>query len=220
MLHLIRFQVCFAGLLALSTYVTAGSAKSPHNKSTFEKAVVAVQMVFAGRYSKEEIGEIAAGDLNNDGIEDLAAILGSLDAPQLAVLYGSSSGRYRLGAISKNFCSARYHFVLTANARSIFAKTVHDLGPSSHTYQFASRGNKLVLIGLEESNLENEQADGYGKSVNFLTSQVDYWRMTGLKRKELKRKISKSPLIPLNEFDCENFVEPRGWIDNDFRFNP
>jgi len=204
----------------LFTYVSAASADSSHNDSTYEKAVVAIDMVFARSHSREEIAEVVAGDLDNDGVEDLAVIIGSLDAPQLAVLYGSSSGRYRLGAMSKKFCSARYHFVLTVKARSIFATTVHDLGPSSHTYQFASRSNGLVLIGLEESNLENEQADGYGKSVNYLTHQVNYWRMAGHKRKELKRKITKSPLIPLNEFDCESFVEPRGWIDNDFRFNP
>jgi hypothetical protein len=209
---------CLAALMTLSASVVGADAVNQQNYSPYQKGEVAVEKFFAGRYSKENIVEIAAGDLNKDGTEDLAIILGSLNFPQIAVLYGSPSGEYKIGDLSRNFCTARYHFNVEVKGQSLFVTTVHSLGPSTHTYQFKSRKDRLVLIGLEESNLENDQNDGYGKSVNYLTNQVIYWRMNVHKRKEIKKKIPRSPLNPLNDFDCERFEEPRGWIDDDFQF--
>jgi len=215
----LNFRAVFAIFLVLHFCDVLAEEPTQQKDSPYQRARAALGKVLGGEYSKY-IQEVTAGDLNNDGVEDLSIlILKTIDAPQIAILFGSSDG-YKLGAISKRFCWAKYHYNLEVRAQSLFLMTVHTLKPSDHTYQFAMRNNELVLIGLEETNFENDQTDGYGKSVNYLTHQVIYWRHTGHKRREVKKPIAKSPLIPLSGFDCESFEEPGGWIKDDFSFEP
>jgi hypothetical protein len=188
----IGFPFSLVTLVGLFTNAVAANADSLQNDNPYNKAYAAVDKLFAGRYFKGEILEVVAGDLNGDGIEDLAMILGSLNYPQLAVLWGNVSGDYDLGAQSLSFCGARYQFALEIKKNSLFATTVHTANPSDHTYQFAFRQNRLILIGLEESNLGNEQDNGFGKSVNYLTHQVIYWRFNKHRRIEISRNIPNS----------------------------
>lgn len=210
---------CFC-LFVLPLVAMAAAEEAPQKVGPYQKAEAALSRIFSERYSAKDIREVAAGDLNDDGKEDLSVLLQGQDGPQLAVLFAISPDGFKLGAITKSFCEARYHYNLEVRGQSLFVTTVHSLAPDSHTYQFDMRGNQLVLIGLEETNLENEQADGYGKSVNYLTHKVIYWRHTGHKRREVKRILPKSPLASLDGFDCYAFEEPHGWIRENFEFEP
>jgi hypothetical protein len=158
------------------------------------------------------------GDLNGDGIKDLAMILthNPEDEPleiRLVVLVGVSTGGYLPLSISSKYCVAQKFYNLKAEGPSLFVYEVHKAdgdGEVTNTLQF--RFNKkladLELIG-RENIYESFQNKSYGRtSVNYPAgTTIVYERIHGRIKATERSRFVAPPLARLNGFDCDKYFD-------------
>ncbi len=124
----------------------------------------------------------AEGDLNGDGIADVALLLtGSKggDAPReerLVVLAGLADGAYKLLSVSGEFCHPSKFYNLDLRERSLFVEAVQAADASRHgsstlQFRYSARLGDLDLIGEEMRSVEYGNGDEERTSSNFLTGQ-------------------------------------------------
>ncbi|MFZ6771853.1 hypothetical protein ACO0LB_03965 [Undibacterium sp. SXout7W] len=140
----------------------------------------------------------AEGDLNGDGIPDVAMLLTGNRAEndpreeRLVVLTGNPDGSYKVLSISAEFCHPSKFYNLEIVKNSLFAQMVEYADSSrisSYTLQFRynAKINDLELIG-EEMNSESYETDSIERtSTNYLTGTVIHTTKTGTKGKTKTR---------------------------------
>ncbi len=151
----------------------------------------------------------AKGDLNNDRVSDVAAVLtrAGTNGPReevLVFLVGQSDGRYVVRSVSGPFCQVRHHYNIEIKKDSLFVTGYPSLNGSSFKMQFRydPERNDLLMIGEERSE-ENEQKQSLQKvSINYLTKTTVSVCRIGGKQKESKIKIDNLSAIPLQGFNC------------------
>ena len=159
---------------------------------------------------------VATGDLNEDGVSDVAAIVsckstenGEPQDGELIVLYGQQGGTYKIAYRSEVWDwqgSRRTEFFLKIRKNILLLTLGCAYGCSpesgeSFSYKFKLHHNEFVLAGEDYSSsvftgkdLEFEETVGH--SVNYLTQKVIYWKKTtsrGHSEKKLAFKL-KAPL--------------------------
>lgn len=129
--------------------------------------------------------EFAEGDLDGDGIVDVAYIVHSDAANDvvLGVLRGQKTGRFIAWEVSKPFTNADHGFDLSIEKQSIF---IHGFNGSAFrgyeihwTSQFKFRNGEFVVIGSEASDFAFVPSkdgsfisqDGFSESINFLPTR-------------------------------------------------
>ncbi len=221
------FQMVFSiPMLLLSCgAVVAEPLEKATYTDQFLKDVAAISTTMGKQYPPENIAKLTKSDLNGDGYEDLVFFLYEESppnlrvTPNLAVLYGKAYGEYKLGAISKALCDARIGVNFGIEGQSLLIQALHSMAPSDSIYRFIFRKNELLLSGFDQESYSPDGQDtASGMSVNYLTRQVVYWRYDTNQSKEIKKTLPKAPLIPLNGFDCAEFIPPTGWINESFEF--
>lgn len=165
-----------------------------------QKALSAIPSEF--RYF-EFIWANTEGDLNDDGIPDIAMVLTghkTENAPleeRLFVLTGNSDGSYNILSISAEFCHPSKFYNLNIEKNSLFAEMVEYADAtrvSSYTLQFRynAKLNDLELIG-EETNAESyEEVSMERTSTNFLTGKLIHTTKIGSTTKTRADRIDKS----------------------------
>lgn len=156
----------------------------------------------------------AHGDINQDGIGDLVAIIhnveGDAETESIIVLRGLSGGRYSLMSESASWEPHwRRNEFMTIKDNSIY------VGRSSGTYteydgtvyQFKLHSDQLSLVGLEyESGVIGGKATNR-ISANFLTNKVIEWREASYKPKVTHRILRGKYMIRLEQFALDEAVD-------------
>lgn len=156
----------------------------------------------------------AEGDLNGDGIPDVAMVLtgrrteNDPSEERLFVLTGNPDGSYKVFSISAEFCHPSKFYNLEIAKNSVFAQMVEYADASrvsSYTLQFRynAKLNDLELIG-EETNAESyEEVSMERTSTNYLTGKVIHTTTIGNKTKTTTERIDKSAKpTRLNGYSC------------------
>lgn len=128
--------------------------------------------------------EFAEGDLDGDGIVDIAYIVhvGHANDVVLGVLRGKKTGQLVAWEVSKPFANAHHGIEISIDKQSIFIHGFNGGAPSKYEShwqdQFQIRNGQFVLIGNETSNsaLSNEGAnksqESTATSTNYLTRKI------------------------------------------------
>jgi hypothetical protein len=156
------------------------------------------------------------GDVNGDGIEDVAIILSySSDGPggirtRLVVLAGRADGGCAVLSESARYCDAQKFFNLRIEKGSLYAEAVQKadsmyFGSDTLQFRFNKRHGDLEVIGqaLRWDSYDDESSGSWSR--NFLTGVVV--ESEGVRGRTIKSKRSKEqrrPLMRLNGFDCNN----------------
>ena len=194
----------FASLVLLTQAVTAFA-----QADTFTSSEAAIANLFPNKnpwvWTSEE------GDLNGDGIIDLAMIItldrenGPLEK-RLLVLAGAAAGKYTLLSVSGEYCDAQKFYNLGAKGDSLFVTEVHHVGEDGSTtntlqFRFNKTHGDFELIG-KENIWEGKE---YGRSsVNYLAGlSIEYKRVRGHIKATKRSRFAAPQLARLNGFTCD-----------------
>lgn len=162
----------------------------------------------------------AIGDLNGDGIPDVALVVScrSPDDQELIVLQGQLDGAYEIAHRSEVWpWSGRSEMELEVrnNLLILSEHCAYNCNPESwkSSYKFKMHQDNLVLAGEDHSetalsgkNLEFEQTTGI--STNYLTGKVIYWGKSSRRGYSEKKSAYKpKALLTLAGFNfvrCQN----------------
>jgi len=170
----------------------------------------------------------AKGDLDGDGIADLAAVVVNLSGEgpreeRLLVLAGTPGGGYTPLSVSGQFCEANKGYNLEITATSLLVQGVwraESSGMDSFTMQFRynPKLRDFELIGREDLAENYDARSSYRASVNYLAKVAIYTRIAGKKRKDLKAPLKQPAVLRLRGFNCgdESPMDPLVYINEDF----
>jgi hypothetical protein len=151
------------------------------------------------------------GDMNGDGILDIALIMTApnADGPRherLVVLAGTAGGGYSVISASGDFCQIRHWYNLSFKDSSLYV-TGYVRIHSSFTFQFryTAAMRDLELVSMETLSEDPEASSYDRKSVNYRSGVVAGLRKVGTRYKEASTSFATTDLARLNGFDCLNF---------------
>ncbi len=157
----------------------------------------------------------AEGDLNGDGIPDMAIVLtgwiGGQDprGERLVVLIGNRDKSYTVLSMSDEFCNAREFYNLSIEKRSLvveaFWRVSDRISSSTLHFRYNHQLMDLELIGAENLSEENVKVSSYKISTNYLNGKVIHTRRDGKKYKEAQAWIDRKPLSRLQGVACESY---------------
>lgn len=156
------------------------------------------------------------GDVNGDGIEDVALILSySSDGPggirtRLVVLAGRAEGGFAVLSESARYCDAQKFFNLLIEKGSLYAEAVQKadstyFGSDTLQYRFNKRLGDLEVMGqeLRWDSYDDESSGSWSK--NLLTGAVvESEVVRGRTIKSKRSKEQRRPLMRLDGLDCNN----------------
>lgn len=168
------------------------------------------------------------GDLDGDGIADLAAVVVNLSGEgpreeRLLVLAGTPGGGYTPLSVSGQFCRVEKFYNLDIARASLWVQGVSSAEPSgmnSFTMQFRynPKLRDFELIGKDDLAENYDTASSYRVSVNYLAKVAVHTRIAGKKRKDLKAPLQQPAVLRLRGFHCgdEGPMGPAIYINEDF----
>ena len=218
-------------LVLLAIFISASSFAAPVEQDLIKSASDAFQNAFPKDGQKDyNEGADSLGDINNDGVTDFVTLLYTPDKDpnergdtQIAVFLGKKEGGFSLYKLSgSTFPHERYDQRVTIGKGSIFFYRRGGIPCCGEdVFQFKLRAKNIVLIGSEISeSVDVDQNNGFGKSINFITGDVMYWRQTMKRRKEVEAKFKPPELIKIEDFGYVviPFGRLEGYIDENFNF--
>lgn len=158
----------------------------------------------------------AEGDLNGDGIPDLALLLTKHKGEdqreeRLLVLTGRADGSYQVLSTSGEFCHPSKFYNLEIKNHSLFVQAVYYADAarfSGFTLQFRynAKIKDLEHIGEQQDDEDYSSNASHRVSLNYLTNATIDSRRAGKKYKEARGRIVDAPrVLPLNGFVCEGY---------------
>jgi hypothetical protein len=198
------YQVCATLILAILAVTATAQSKEFANQND---AIAAIPSGDGWVWTQD------AGDLNGDGLKDVAMILthNGLERISLVVLAGLPGERYSVLSVSRKYCTAQKFFNLTIDKGSLFAQAVNaadssHIGSTTLQFRFNPKINDLELIGQEDVSESYEDGEYYRHSINHVNGAWKiYQRESGGRSKPIKSGVFKVlPLHRLNGFDCDS----------------
>jgi len=199
-------------LSALVIFSIWSSYASAEYTETYRRALAATSSDFS---HLNFIWANAEGDVNGDGIPDVAMLLtgnrteNDPREERLVVLTGKPDGGYKVLSISAEFCHPSKFYNLEIAKNSLFAQMVEYADSSrisSYTLQFRynAKINDLELIGEETNSESYEEGSIERTSTNHLTGAVIHTTKVGEngETKTRTEQIGKSALPKLNGYSC------------------
>lgn len=166
-----------------------------------------VKVIVKKNYPTVERTEFARGDLDGDGVDDVAAMIYfSKDGNNLlkiAVYKGGKDGKYSMISQSQPFESNDRR---TDNIGIKKGSLFFSVGGSSYTdywgesYQFRWQSNKFIMIGNDSSRGIIGGECNERTSVNYLTNKVVVFSCAGKKQTINNHDLKQSKRIFLDEF--------------------
>ncbi|NOU00387.1 MAG: hypothetical protein HOO95_02265 [Gallionella sp.] len=147
-----------------------------------------------------------SGDLDNDGVDDFAAIFSEKTSDgriyYIVVLKGKPSGTYEFVTKSLNVEYEKMAVEIKNKSLYVirFSNTLaQDL---SETYQFKYRDNGYFLIGYEENSYTQDDAKKFRDSINYLTGAEIETEIVGGKTEVIKSRLKEEDrkLLSLEDF--------------------
>ena len=205
-----------AGLLV--ALVGAAGAATARPAAPPPAALEAVRQRFPERF--DDPSSWAMGDLDGDGIADLAAVLGdpmSNDADrilQIAVFRGRPDGRFAFAGVTQDLPSDGGLFQnvsIKGQALMLDRDGARGCCHRWHeTFKFRWRDARLRLAGLEIAEAINDRPrDDHGASVDVLTGEVVAWSVKNSRRTELRRH-RRPVLVDFDRFDYLRVMQALG----------
>lgn len=158
--------------------------------------------------------DFAVGDINQDDIPDIVAIVHYLTDGQemesVVVLKGVVNGGYLVAAESASFPShwRRNERVSLRNGSILLTA----YGSASHaeydsrTYRFRWRSGQCILVGFDYELGEIGGKSTHRVSANFLTNKVIEWRNNNGKPSTIRKNLTKRYTTTLEEFALDTGV--------------
>lgn len=154
------------------------------------------------------------GDLNGDGVADLAMIVSYADdsgggiRTRLVVLSGVASGGYVVLSESAEYCSAQKFYNLSIQGAVLYVQAVHkadanEIASETIQFRFNYRLGDFEAVG-RESAWKSYSSNSWGTlSENLLTGK-NIESKKGLGRAVSTKKLTKpaQPLVRLSGFSC------------------
>jgi hypothetical protein len=202
-----RFRGVCVGLLVACA--STGWAAKARLVPPPRAAVEAVRQRFPDRFV--DPSSWAMGDLDGDGIAELAAVLGdpmTNDADrilQVAVFRGKPDGHFAFVGVTQDLPSdggvvqtvsiIGQALLLDRDGADGYRRRRHE------SFEFRWREGHLRLVGMEVSGGNNDgPRDDHGQRVDLLTGDVVDWRVRGPRRTEARRH-RRPVLVEFDRFD-------------------
>ena len=209
-------RIAAMGLLA--SWVVLAGVSAVRHPAPPRAALEAVHQRFPERFVDPT--SWAIGDLDGDGIDELAAVLGdpmSNDADkilQVAVFRGRPDGRYAFagvtqdlpgdGGVFQNVSIRSQALLLDRDGARGCCHRWHE------TFRFRWRDGRMRLAGVDVAEGINDgPRDDHGVSVNVLTGDVLAWQVQGKRRTET-RHARRPLLVDFDRFDYVRVMEALG----------
>lgn len=215
------------GLAVLAMLCTGNAYAADGNASAEQKARLAIAPEFR---HLDFVLAAAEGDLNGDGVPDLAMLLMGRkgEGPKeerLFVLTGRADGRYQVLSVSGEFCHPSKFYNLEIKNNSLFVQAVYYADAarfSGFTLQFRynAKTKDLEHIGEQQDDEDYSSNSSYRVSLNYLTNAAIHSRRAGKKYKEARGRITDAPgVLPLNGFVCEGYgmTSSTVYLDESFK---
>lgn len=228
-LHRALHMAALPGLAISAILCTGNACAADGNASAEQKARLAVSPEFR---HLDFVLAAAEGDLNGDGLPDLAMLLMGLkgegpEEERLFVLTGRADGSYHVLSVSGEFChpSKFYHLDIKNNALFVQAVYYADAARfSGFTLQFRynAKTKDLEHIGEQQDDEDYSSNSSYRVSLNYLTNAAIHSRRAGKKYKEVRGRLTDAPgVLPLNGFVCSGYgmTSSSIYIDDNFKVN-
>jgi len=202
-----------AGLL-----VSVGCAAGAARQAPPRAAVEAVRQRFPERFL--DPSSWAMGDLDGDGVPDLAAVLGDPmrnDGDrilQVTVFRGRPGGGFGFVGVTQDLPADGGVFE-NVSIRGQALLLDRDGADGAHarwheTFRFRWRDGRPRLVGLDVARgVDHGPRDDHGESVNLLTGDVVAWRIKGSHRTE-QRHAGRPVLVDFDRFDYLRVMQALG----------
>jgi hypothetical protein len=199
-------------LLIFALLCTSALPVSAEYTPTGRKAISAISAAFP---HLDFIWTSAEGDLDGDGIADLALVATGRRGgnPQreerLFILKGNPDGSYGVLSVSDEFCRVSKFYNIDIKKNSVFVQAVEYADAaraSSYTMQFRYNASLKDLEFVGEETLDENYNDGsyYRVSNNYLTKTAIHSRHAGKRHKDVNVRLNSFPILRLQGFDCSN----------------
>lgn len=173
---------------SLACSLTAAAAEPPSDEREV-RVQKGIDAAFPGK--RFVIWVSVSGDMNDDGLSDVAAIVITdpmSDAPReekLVVLAGKENGEFTPLSLSGEFCHAQKFYNLSSAAGKAFEVEVVEAIDATHAnsftlkFRYNPKLGDFELLGREDRSQEYDQNASYNVSVNYATGLVVTTRHLG-----------------------------------------
>ena len=176
-------------LSALVIFSIWASCTSAEHTPNYQRALAATASEFP---RLDFIWANAEGDLDGDGLPDLALVLtgnrgaDGLREERLIVLVGKPDGSYKILSVSDEFCHVRKFYNLSTSPRGgSFEVEGFSSEDASHSDSFTLKFrynvnlNDFELVGREDRSKNDDEGSSYRVSINYLTGVAIQTRHLG-----------------------------------------
>jgi hypothetical protein len=230
----------FTLLIFLTPLATCIASSTPASSITASSIPASIISAYHSHFPNQAIisSSFAIGDINNDNLNDFAALVGDpsyssngVENLKLTAFVGRKGGSYSMLATSSDITgNERVSTHVKIYNKSIFLYRGGSNGCCSdwsERFQFSVRNNSLLLVGIEYSTFSNDDTDSqessYGRSVNFLSHKIKYWRSTKKRHMTIFKTMPTSKLVTLGDFSDDRYSDycggmTCGYINKKFDF--